>query len=700
MNQQPQPERAAVEIESMLHRALEHRIAGRFFEAEEECRQVLSLDPHNSDALHILGMLLAQQGDPAAGLAFVNDAIARDPGVAQFQNSRGFLLQNLERLEDSLAAYTEAARIEPALAPAHYNKANVLRKLGRLDEACGAYARAVAADPELRAAQMAYADVLAQLGRLDQALDAYDRALELQPRNANGHCARGLVLQGLGRSQEALAAFESAIEQDPRHTAAMVNKSIVLTKSARFNEALGLLEQALAVAPNLVEAHVGRGNVLKTQGRLKEAARAYEQALQLDPTHAIAHSNLLLCLNFDAGVSGDELSVAHRRWGDVHGRDVPSYVGHTNRRDPDKVLRIGLISADFRRHPVGYFLESVLAATERSRLQIICYSCNLHDDDLTTRLESRAQAWRSCPDLFDQDLAKAIRSDQIDILIDLAGHTAGNRLTCFALKPAPVQVTWLGYCHSTGLPAMDYILVDPSFSPDCGRRWCTEREVTLPDVRACYSPPGYAPEVVVPPILTRGHATFGSFNNLAKLNEAVIDLWAELLRRTPDAQLMLNWKSLADSAERDHLSRMFGARGIDPGRLRLTKGAANHRGVLAQYGDIDIALDPFPFAGGLTTYEALWMGVPVVTLPDDRPASRQSLGPVSVLGHRQWAARTADDYVRTCEELINDVDGLAALRRTQRDRMRHSPLCDANRFVKHLESALRRVWRRWCERAQ
>ncbi|MCP4245993.1 MAG: methyltransferase type 11, partial [bacterium] len=346
----------------------------------------------------------------------------------------------------------------------------------------------------------------------------------------------------------------------------------------------------------------------------------------IDPDYLEARDNYLLCLNYDPAASDEILFEAHRDRGQRYGRPEHPFTRYSNAADAGKTLRIGLVSADFWSHPTGFFLDSVLPAVDPDQIQVFCYSGGAKSDNLTKRLKQSAAGWRSSIGLSDQALAEAIRGDGIDILIDLSGHTAGSRLACFALKPAPIQVTWLGSCHTTGEPAIDYTLMDPTYVPADGERWFTETVVRLPDIRWCYAPPGYAPAVTPPPALQRGHITFGSFNNLTKVNAAVIALWARVLKAVPGSQLMLSWKTLADAGECARLREAFATEGIDADRLRLTSGPGNHAGVLADYGEVDIALDPFPFSGCLTTCETLWMGVPLVTLPMTRPASRQSLG--------------------------------------------------------------------------
>ncbi|HEX6114355.1 MAG TPA: hypothetical protein VFZ10_18810, partial [Geminicoccaceae bacterium] len=362
---------------------------------------------------------------------------------------------------------------------------------------------------------------------------------------------------------------------------------------------------------------------------------------------------------------------------------------------PDKVLRVGLVSADFDRHPVGYLIEPLLAAADPAEVHFVCYSGVGEEDDLSARLKRRSAAWRSTLGMSDRAMADLVRADGIDILIDLAGHTAANRLPVFGLEPAPVQVSWIGYPCTTGLRAIGYALMDEATVPAGAERWFVERVVHLPETRFCYAPPEYAPPPGPPPMLAHGRVTFGSFNNLCKVTPEVVRLWARVLEAIPGARLILKWKTLADPETRARYRRWFAAEGTDPARVEL-RAASPHPQMLAEYADVDVALDPFPYSGGITTLEALWQGVPIVTLPGMRPVSRQTLGFLRNLGRAEWVARDPDDYVRISVGLASDPQALAAIRRTQRARMAASPLCDAPRFARHFEAALRALWHDWC----
>jgi predicted O-linked N-acetylglucosamine transferase (SPINDLY family) len=591
----------------------------------------------------------------------------------------------------------EEERPQDDRAETHCERGIVLQQQGDAAEALAAFDRALQLKPDLVQAVHRQGMVLHSLGRLDEALSAFDRALRLRPGGPAIHSSRGLALQEQGRLSEALAAYDRALELKPDAIGALVNRGNLLREQGRLSEALAAYDRALELKPDAIIALVNRGNLLKDQACFPQALAAYKNALSVKPDAAIAYSNYLFCLNYDPAQDNVAVAEAHRLWGEHYPTLPEAFSTYPNVRDPEKTLRIGLVSADFGCHPIGFFVDRVLAAADPAAVQYVCYSERRRSDDLTERLRRQAHGWRSTIGIPDRDLAELIRADAIDILTDLAGHT-GTRLGCFRFRPAPVQVHWGGYCQS--IPLMDYSLWDAIQVPEGDERWFVERIVRLPNARWCYAAPDYAPAVSEPPALRHGYVTFGSFNNLTKVNGPVISLWTRVLKAVPQSRLLLSWPTLADSNERARVAEAFSRRGLDPRRLELRRGSTTHAGVLGEYSDVDVALDPFPFSGCLTTCEALWMGVPIVTWPQDRPVSRQTQAFLTVIGRTEWIARDAEDYVRIAASLGADLRLLAALRWEQRDRVAASPLCDGPRFARNLEAAYRQIWRHWCSRVE
>ncbi|MGH8567078.1 MAG: tetratricopeptide repeat protein [Gammaproteobacteria bacterium] len=702
---------------------------GQLEEALAAFDQTLRIRPDLAQVHYYRAIVLQQRGQLEDALAAYDQALRRKPDLTQAHLNRGVVLQQQARLAQALEAFDQALRIEPNYARAHFNRGVVLERQGRLEPAVAAYDQALRVKPDYVDAHINRGAARVALGRFEPALEAFDQALRIQPDIAEGHFNRGNALTGLGRSADALAAYDQALRIRPDYTQAHFNRGVILEREGRLKQAITAYDQALRIEPDwvavyvnrgnalrelgrtkealadydralrikpdLAKAHGNRGNALSDQGRFKEAAAAYEQALRIKPDYPEAHSDYLYCLNYDPAQDETSLFAAHRRWGTLYSHPAHAYDAYANSRDPDKTLRVGLVSADFVRHPVGYLVEPVLAAADPDEVQFICYSGRRTEDGLTARLKAKAVAWRSTLEVPDGALGEMIRADGIDILIDLAGHTAGNRLTMFALRPAPVQVSWIGYPFTTGLAAIDYALMDEVTVPPGAERGFVEQVVRLPETRWCYAPPDYAPPPGPPPVLERGCITFGSINNLAKVTPDVLRLWARLLAVVPGARLLLKWRTLGTPEAEDEYRRQLGELGIDPGRLEL-RGASQHRQTLVEYGDVDIALDPFPYSGGMTSLEALWQGVPVVTMPKTRPVSRQTQAFLTVLGRAEWVAKEPDDYIRIAADLASNPDRLAALRRDQRARMAASPLCDVPRFARNFEAALRGLWRSWC----
>lgn len=476
----------------------------------------------------------------------------------------------------------------------------------------------------------------------------------------------------------------------------LVNLGNLEKGANRLTAAIRRYRQAIAYEP----AHAIAWNNLATTCRdcaaLPAALLGYRRALAADPTMAGTESNLLQALQFDPTIGDLQLAVAHRQWAEHHAPKISgARKAFANPRDPNRPLSIGYVSADLGRHPVGFFLLPVIEAHDPRRVRTICYATRDLDDEVSRAIRTACDAWVDSNGLSDDSLAARIRADGIDILVDLSGHTAHHRLLVFARRPAPVQATWLGYFDTTGLDAIDYLLTDRWEVPDDRRARFAEEVVPLAAGRFAYRPPAYAPAPASPPSLGAKRVTFGSFNNLGKVTEPVIRLWSRILAAIDGSRLLLKWSSLEDPGVAASIARRFAAYGIARDRLDL-RGGSPHDVMLAEYGDIDIALDPFPFSGCLTTVEALWMGVPVVTLEGGRPVARQSAAILSRLDLRDLVARDDESYVRRAVTLATDIDLRATLRTGLRRRMSESTLLDGRAVAASLEDAYRDMWRRWC----
>lgn len=455
----------------------------------------------------------------------------------------------------------------------------------------------------------------------------------------------------------------------------------------RLCEAELLYRQIIAQAPRIPEVQNNLGTVLKEQGRLLEAGAAFQRAVALRPDYTSAHSNWLFTLQYAPGQTLPGLRAAHEDWARQQLQGITPADPAAFARKGDGPIVVGLVSPDFYAHPVGVFLLPWLERHDRGRFQLIAYADSERDDPIARRIRAAVDGWRPIAGQDDEAVAKQIAADQVDILIDLAGHTAGNRLKLFARRAAPIQVSWLGYSATTGVPAMDAVLMDAYTAPPGVEAGFTEQLIRLDGLRFCYTPPEYAPAVSLAPILQKGYVTFGSFNNLAKVTPEVIEILAAILKAVPNARLLLKWKSLSDAETRDRLVTAFVHLDIDAARIEC-RGWSSHPQMLAEYGEIDIALDPFPFSGGLTSCDALYMAVPVLTLPGELPISRQTGSFLDALGLNEWIALSREDYIDKAVHLASRADLLESLRQSLREKMLASRLCDGEAYTRAIESAL------------
>ena len=519
-----------------------------------------------------------------------------------------------------------------------------------------------AARPAEESALIAAGDQALREGCHREAADRYLAAAALGSGNAELHSNLATALKALGRAGEALAHYRVAVE----------------------------------LKPELAEAWYNLGLLYAESGELDAAEACYREALLRRPEFRAAHSSLLCLTNFHEGYEPGRILAEHRAWDARHGVLLASLPPHGNERSPQRQLRIGYVSADLREHAMACFVEPILDRHDRSAFTVILYSNATREDETSLRLRGHAREWRRIAGLADAEAADLVRRDAIDILIDLSGHTEGNRLGIFALKPAPVQVSCLGYPNTTGMAAMDYRITDARADPpgESDRFYC-ERLLRMPDSLWCYSPPADLPEVGEPPARANGHATFGSFNNVMKLSGSAIATWARLLLSVPGARLLV--AAAGGEVAQRRLRRQFDAGGVDPGRLEII-GRLPAREFRRLYARVDIALDPFPCNGGTTTCETMWMGVPVVTLAGGGFPGRAGSSILAPAGLEDLIAPNETRYVEAAAALAADTARLERLRRSMRERLRASPLMDARRYVRALESHYREAWRGWCGR--
>ena len=682
-------------ISEALALAVQHHQAGRLQVAEQLYRLILQAEPNHADAIHLLGVIAYQFGRLDEAAASYRRAIEIDPGNAETHNNLGVALCHQGNLDEAVVCWQRAVELKPDYAEAHKNLGNALMDLGKLDEAIACYRRALQFGPDDSEAHINLGDALKEQGKLDEAAACCRRALELKPDYAEANLNLGNVLKDQGKLDEAIACYRRALELKPEYAEAHNSLGVALMLRGNVDEAVACFRWALDMKPGYADAHINLGNALKDQGSPDVAIACYRRALELKSDNAGAHSNLLYALHYCAGATPDALFEAHAEYDRQHAAPLRGAIApHENTRDPRRRLRLGFVSPDLGRHPVGFFLVRVLENLRQEQQDVICYSDRIIKDDLTHRFQAAATQWRDVMGMSDERLAEQIRADRIDILFDLAGHTAHNRLLTFARKPAPIQITWIGYEGTTGLATMDYLLADRHVVPVGTEQYYREHVLRMPDGYLCYDPPAAAPPVGPLPALAKGYTTFGSFNNLAKITPDVVAVWAKLLHRAPTARLVLKYRGLGDPTVKQRYLDLFAAHDVGPQRLELLP-FGSYAEYLATYHEVDVALDPFPFSGSATTCDALWMGVPVVTCPGETFASRHSLSHLSNVGLTETIAHDLDEYVELAVNLAADLPHLAGVRAGLRQRMAASPLCDGKRFATHLKSILRNVWQQW-----
>ena len=673
------------------------REAGCHAGAEGAYRRVLAINPRRAEALIALAGLLLGRGEAIEARDLLLRCCGIAPGRAEAWHVLGLALLGTGDPALAHTAFIQAQQLEPA-APEH-----ALRGIDAALAADGAGAElarldlAAAADPLNPVWPLARGVLLERTGERAAAIDALEAAAALAPDSALAAGLLGGLLARSNRLAEADAALRRAAELDPANPQLRNDRAAVLMRMHRHAEARALLldlvergDAPAGVLCNLANATVCLG--------LHDAALALaRRAIALEPEAVLPRRTLCNTLPYCDGTTGAELLAALRDCADRLPRQPPPVFA--NARDPDRKLTIGLLSGTLRTHPVGWLTVAGFEALDPAQFPLVCLVQNAAPaDPMARRYRAIARDWIEVDALDDITLAATAREAGIDVLIDLGGYGDGARMPACAHRLAPVQVKWVGMQnHSTGLPEMDWLLTDRWETPPALEHLYSERMLRLPDGYVCYSPPPYAPDVAPLPALANGHATFGCFNNLAKVTTRVIAAWAAVLHRVPQSRLVLKTHQLADAPTGERLHACFAAHGIDPARIAL-RGASRHRAFMAEYNDIDIVLDPFPYSGGLTTCEALWMGVPTVTLPGESFAARHSLSHLSNAGLTDWVAGDLPSYIAMAAARAADRDALAALRAGLRARVKASPLCDSARFGRNLGAALRHAWQEWCRR--
>lgn len=572
-----------------------------------------------------------------------------------------------------------------------FQRAIALHQQGELGAARQLYEKVLHLHPNFADATHLLGVVYGALGQSQKARELISTAISANPDVPVYYYSLGVVLEDLRENGGASDSYSKATTLDPDYADAWSKLAYLQRRAGNFTGAVESYQRVLAIVPCDVAAWSNMANVFTMMGEIEDALFCYRTALKVVPGSPLLYSNLLFVSNYDEAISVVDQFEQHRKFAELVA--VPNAETQHSRRLPsgEQRLHVGFVSGDFRNHPVGYFLENVLNQLDREKFSISLYSTISQTDETSTRLRALGDRWVSIAGLEDEAASGIIRDDRIDILVDLAGHSGHNRLGVFARRPAPLQIAWLGYFATTGLAAIDYIVVDPLICEPADQGFFTEKLWFLPQTRLCFTPPSSAVDVSQLPALRNGFVTFGSFNNLAKLNSAVLRLWSRVLAAVPGSRLLMKAEGLSDAAVRARLVEAFSEHCIAAGRLEF-EGWSDREGYLAAYRQVDLALDPYPFTGGTTSFEALWMGIPFVTLRGDRMVSRQGVSILGNLGMADWIAADEDGYVAMAVEHSANLAKLAQLREGLRQRLLASPLCDAAAFAANLGEALTGMW--------
>jgi protein O-GlcNAc transferase len=721
-------------IPDLIQSAMASFRDGDTAQAAATCRAIIDVDPAHPEANHLLGVLCLLDGDPVAAESLIRVSLA-GAEHEETEADLGLALKAQARHAEAEAAFRRALALNPDLTIAHLNLARVLEQQDHLEAAAKAFEDAIRLNPHAAQYHFELGKLYSRMNHPAEAREHFEHAVQIDPQWAEAHNSLGIaqiefdertlaeqsfrravelkptlvvalvslanVLKDTERAAEAEAFYRRALELDPHADNAAYNFTDVLLKLDRPDEAEAFSRQTLASNPRSVMNHFTLGNILmgRNIGNIGEALDCYRRAIEIDPGCEVAHSNLAFALIFHTD-DGYELLRERQRYAAQF--DAPFLSQPAPHYDNDRArgrrLRVGYVSPDFRDHCQSMFMLPLLRHHDHEVVEVFCYASIKEPDSVTKELAQFADVWRDVHKLSDEQLAQLVREDRIDVLMDLTMHMSTGRRQLFARRPAPVQIAWLAYPGTTGTAAIGYRLTDPWLDPRETRHLddrYSEKSLRLPDTFWCYESLVKDVDVSPPPVLRNGYITFGCLNNPCKLTDRTFALWAQTMLRVDQSRLML---LAAPGGVRDRISEKFAALGIDPARIAFT-GYRPRGEYLRAYGEIDIVLDIFPYNGHTTSLDALWMGVPVVSLTGTSPGSRAGYSLLSNLGLQELASGTEEGFIRAAIDLASDIPRLTALRGDLRPRMERSPLMDGARFARGVEDAYREAWREWCDEA-
>ena len=617
------------------------------------------------------------------------------PEVFAVWNILGVSAAQIEMLDLAITAFQKVISLKPNFADAYFNMGVALNDQGKMEEAIKAYNKAISLKPNYADAYYNMADILKDQGKLNKAIEAYNKALSIKPDFTEAYNNLGNALKDQGKLDKAVEAFNKAILLKPNYSEVYYNMANSLKDQGKLDKAIEAFNKSISLKPDFVQAHNNLGSTLQEKGRLDEAEASYNNAIALQPDYNVAYSNKNLCLNYSSLWSPLFIFQQHLEFEkQFGGLEVRTPLSLPVKKQPGDKLRVGYVSGDLNKHSVAYFFEPLLQHHNVKVVETFCYYNDKKIDEITDRLITTSNNWHSIFGVSDTDVVNLIKNDKIDILVDLSGHTDKNKLLVFAQKPAPIQVTWLGYPNTTGLSAIDYrltdIIADPIGEAD---DFHSETLLRLPNGFQCYKGDQTVIADVNLPQKSNGYITFGSFNNLSKVSPEIIKLWSKILQSVPNSQLILKGSLLNHDTTR--YIKLFNKEGISEDQIKLYGRLPNKGDHLKLYNAIDIGLDPFPFNGATTTCEALWMGVPVITLLGDRHVGRVGASILTNVGLTDFIAQDIDDYVELAIKMAGNIEYLEKTRQGLREQMESSPLCNGKSFACDIENAYQDMWNKY-----
>jgi len=698
--------------------------------AEKFYRKAIRLKPNSVPANTKLGIMFHSQNRLAQAESSYRQSLKFDIEQPSVCFNLAIILQEKELLDDAAQFYRKAIEFNPSYAKAYSNLAYIYRKKNRLDDAASNYLKAIEHAPGIAEIHYNFGITLLHQNKLKDAEFQQRRALEIKPGYADAWCSLGMVQFTYGKLEDSIISYKNSLAINSEHEDALNGCAAVFSKLNMFDESIELFNKSLLInpenentmiglgiayqginnysmalstyrkvvmkSPGHVESHIGMASVYMSQGEYEEAIKLYQKAIDIQPEHYTAYSDLLMLLNYCESLSPSYIYDEHVNWATKYSLNTPK-LEYSNIPDPGRKIRIAYISPDLRVHVVTNFFYPILKCHDTNKFEIYCYADVAHEDSWSQLLKAEKTHWTNIYRMSDAELIDQIQADKIDILVDLAGHTKGNRLVALTAKPAPIQMTYLGYPNTTGLSTIDYRLTDEWADPvGESDKYYTENLIRLNNGFLCYSSINKMPNEVTLPALKNGYITFGSFNNLTKITECVVKIWAAILNKLPTSRLVLKNRSFSSQQVYERYLNLFSSHGVEADRVQLCGPTKTYEDHLKAYNQIDIALDTFPYNGTTTTCEALMMSVPVITLAGNMHAGRVGVSLMSQVNLTDYIAQTQEEYIKLALKKANDVEGLGKLRNLLRNQVSTSFLSNGKAFTQDIEEVYRQVWSNWC----